>query len=97
MKRICFLAFLSFCIGFGAQAQDTIPHWTKKGNVGLHFAQSSFTNWAAGGQNVLSWVSSFNYTINYAKDNFKWDNSLNAAIGYSYYDFEYDVTWKRLL
>lgn len=62
--------------------------WIYKGNIGLNFAQSSYTNWAAGGQNALNWLGTFNYAINYAKDNFKWDNSLNTALGYSYYNFK---------
>jgi hypothetical protein len=79
---------LALLIGAGANAQEEkTSNWTKKGNIGLNFAQSSYTNWAAGGQNALNWLGTFNYAINYAKDNFKWDNTLNMALGYSIYDF----------
>ena len=56
--------------------------------MGLNFAQSSYTNWAAGGQNALNWLGTFNYKINYAKDNCQWDNTLNVALGYSYFSFK---------
>ena len=78
--------------GIGAYAQEEAPasNWTKKGNVGLNFSQVSFTNWAAGGQDALNWLGTFNYAINYAKDKYKWDNSFHAALGYSYFDFKLD-------
>lgn len=87
-----FLLALVLLMGMGAMAQEdeasATSNWTRKGNIGLNFSQVSFTNWAAGGQNALNWLGTFNYSINYAKDNFKWDNSLNFALGYSYYDFK---------
>ncbi|MBR4391805.1 MAG: DUF3078 domain-containing protein [Bacteroidales bacterium] len=88
-KKLLFVLVL--LISIGAMAQETVSdtsYWTKKGNVGLNFAQSSYTNWAAGGQNALNWLGSFNYSINYAKDKFKWDNTLNTALGYSYFNFK---------
>lgn len=92
MKKIFFLT-LALLMGVGAMAQDTLApantsHWTFKGNIGLNFAQSSYTNWAAGGQNSLNWLGTFNYSANYAKDNLKWDNTLNTALGYRYYSFK---------
>ena len=61
MKKHLFIA-LALLIGFGANAQEN-SNWTKKGNIGLNFSQSSFTNWAAGGQNALNWMGAFNYSI----------------------------------
>ena len=88
MKRHLII-MLALLIGAGANAQEEkTSNWTKKGNIGLNFAQSSYTNWAAGGQNALNWLGTFNYAINYAKDNFKWDNTLNTALGYSYFNFK---------
>jgi len=70
-------------------AQDEQPQgWSHKGNIGLNFGQSSYTNWAAGGQNSVNGQGIFNYEIHYLKGNFKWDNTLNAALGYSYYSFK---------
>ena len=91
MKRHLLLA-LALMMGVSVMAQEETPektsNWTKKGNVGLNFSQATFTNWAAGGQNALNWLGTFNYAINYAKDNFKWDNTLNTALGYSYFNFK---------
>ena len=88
MKRVL-ITLLVLLTGISASAQEeTTSNWTKKGNVGLNFAQSSYTNWAAGGQNALNWLGTFNYAINYAKDRFKWDNTLNTALGYSYFNFK---------
>ena len=70
-------------------AQDELPQgWSHKGNIGLNFGQSSYTNWAAGGQNTVNGQGIFNYEIHYLKGNFKWDNTLNTALGYSFFDFE---------
>ena len=88
MKRH-FLLALALLMGVAAMAQEEkTSNWTNSGTIGLNFAQSSYTNWAAGGQNALNWLGTFNYKINYAKDNFKWDNTLNAALGYSYFNFK---------
>ena len=70
-----------------AQEEKT-EGWSHKGNFGLNFGQSTFTNWAAGGQNSLNWQGMFNYEIHYLKGNFKWDNTLNSALGYTYYSFK---------
>ena len=88
MKKHLLLA-LALLMGVAAMAQEEpTRNWTNSGTIGLNFAQSSYTNWAAGGQNALNWLGTFNYKVNYAKDNFKWDNTLNAALGYSYFNFK---------
>ena len=70
-------------------AQDEQPQgWTHKGNIGLNFGQSSYINWAAGGQNAVNGQGIFNYELHYLKGNFKWDNTLNTSLGYSYYSFK---------
>ena len=89
-KAFIIVAMLLFGIGAYAQEEAPASNWTKKGNVGLNFSQVSFTNWAAGGQDALNWLGTFNYAINYAKDKYKWDNSFHAALGYSYFDFKLD-------
>lgn len=92
MKKHFFLA-LALLLSVGVMAQEatetpakTSP-WTMKGNIGLNFGQSSYTNWAAGGQNSLNWQGIFNYEVHYAKNKFLWDNVLNTSLGYNYYDF----------
>ena len=88
MKKVL-LSVLAITLAIVSFAQDEQPQgWSHKGNFGLNFGQSSYTNWAAGGQNAISGQGIFNYGIFYLKDNFKWDNTLNAALGYSIYDFK---------
>jgi len=89
MKKVLFTALaLSFAII--SFAQDEQPQgWSHKGNVGLNFGQSSYTNWAAGGQNTINGQGIFNYELRYLKGNFKWDNILNTSLGYSYFDFKH--------
>ena len=88
MKKFLLTAVaLSFAIF--SFAQDEQPQgWSHKGNIGLNFGQSSYTNWAAGGQNSVNGQGIFNYEIHYLKGNFKWDNTLNTSLGYSYYSFK---------
>lgn len=88
MKKYLFLTLaLSLAIVTFGQEEKT-EGWSHKGNIGLNFGQSSYTNWAAGGQNTINWQGIFNYEIHYVKGNFKWDNTLNTSLGYSYFDFK---------
>ena len=87
MKKVL-LTTLAFAFAIVSFAQDEQPQgWSHKGNFGLNFGQSTYTNWAAGGQNTINGQGIFNYEIRYLKGNFKWDNTLNTALGYSIYDF----------
>ena len=91
MKKVLLTALaLAFAIvSFAQEKQEEQPEgWTHKGNIGLNFGQSSYTNWAAGGQNTVAGQGIFSYELRYKKNNFKWDNTLNAALGYSFYDFD---------
>ena len=88
MKKVL-LCTLAMMLCIAAFAQDEQPEgWTHKGNVGLNFGQSSYTNWAAGGQSSLNGQAIFNYELHYLKGKFKWDNTLNTALGYSLYSFK---------
>ena len=86
-----FLLALALLVGVAAMAQEETEtkdsHWHSIGSIGLNFSQGTYTNWAAGGQNTLAWLGTFNYSVNYAKNNFKWDNNLNLSLGYCYFDF----------
>ena len=88
MKKVLF-TFLAISIALVSFAQDEQPQgWSHKGNIGLNFGQSSYTNWAAGGQNAINWQGLFNYGLYYLNGNFKWDNTLTTALGYSYFNFK---------
>ena len=83
------LALAFAIVSFAQDKPEEQPEgWTHKGNIGLNFGQSSYTNWAAGGQNTINGQGLFNYEIRYKKNKFKWDNTLTTALGYSFYDFE---------
>ena len=92
MKKVLFTA-LALVFAMATFAQDEAPAsgWSHKGNIGLNFGQSSYTNWAAGGQNSLNWQGIFNYETHYLKGNFKWDNTLNSSLGYTYFSFKKGV------
>jgi hypothetical protein len=65
-------------------AADTLPKtWKVGGVVGLNVAQSSLSNWAAGGDEFslsLNFLSSL-YAF-YKKGRSSWDNTLDIALGY---------------
>ena len=92
MKRL-FLPLIALLLSVNvAFAQDDAPasNWTHGGNVGFNMAQSSFDNWAPGGQNNINFLGLLKYDINFKKDNHKWDNGLDLQLGYSYYDMDKD-------
>jgi hypothetical protein len=88
MKKVLLTAMALF-FAMVLFAQDEQPQgWTHKGNFGINLGQSSYTNWAAGGQNSLTAQGLFNYEIHYLKNKFKWDNTLNMSLGYCFYSFK---------
>ena len=65
-----------------AKAKDDKPDgWKKSGTFSLLGGQSSFSNWAAGGQNTIAGNVGLNYNFNYKKGNYSWDNQLLAGYG----------------
>jgi len=80
MKRILFLAFI-FSATLNAQTTDTSKIWTKGGIGSINFSQSSFTNWAAGGENAFSGTALLSSFANYKKGKNSWDNTLDLAYG----------------
>ena len=88
MKKVLFTV-LALSLAIVSFAQDELPQgWSHKGNFGLNFGQTSYTNWAAGGQSTVNGQGIFFYEIHYLKDKFKWDNTLNTSLGYSIFDFK---------
>jgi hypothetical protein len=62
-------------------AADTVRYWKKGGLTGLNFTQSSFTNWAAGGENAFSATALTSLFANYKKGKWSWDNNIDMAYG----------------
>ncbi len=63
------------------QVADTVKHWQNSGVFSLNMAQSSFTNWAAGGQNSVALNGLLSLGANYKKDKSAWDNALTIGYG----------------
>ena len=88
MKKVL-LTVLALFFAIAMFAQDEQPQgWSHKGDLGINIGQTSYTNWAAGGQSTFNGQGIFNYEIHYLKNKFKWDNTLHTALGYSFFDFK---------
>ncbi len=83
MKKV--LTFLLTAMVASSYAQETpadsTKTWTAKGNVSILINQSTFSNWAAGGENNVSGTANVNYDFNYKKGDVSWDNKLIASYG----------------
>jgi hypothetical protein len=64
-----------------SMASDTTQGWKKGGVIAVNLAQTSLTNWAAGGQNSFAVNSIFGVFANLKKDKSRWDNSLDIGYG----------------
>ena len=49
--------------------------------IGPNLAQTSLTNWAAGGENSVAWNLYLNASANYKKGDWSWDNALITDFG----------------
>src|SRR5579862_8284969 len=88
MKRTL-LTLLILAAGASAFAQNTpAPKdttkkdsiWKIHGNKTFLINKSSFSNWAAGGENSLATNILLDYDFNYKKNKWSWDNK--AILGY---------------
>jgi hypothetical protein len=63
------------------QKADSTQGWKRGGAFAVNIAQTSLTNWAAGGQNSLAFGGLFNGFANYVKGKSQWDNTLDVGYG----------------
>ena len=63
------------------QTSDTTQGWKKGGVFAVNLAQTSLTNWAAGGQNSFAINGIFSVFANMTKGKSRWDNSLDIGYG----------------
>lgn len=70
-----------YCSAAFSQDTDTVRFWNTGGVFSLNIAQSSFTNWAAGGQNSLALNGLINLNANFKRDKQAWDNTLTVGYG----------------
>lgn len=60
---------------------DTTLGWKKGGLFAVNLAQTSLTNWAAGGQNSIAVNGVFSIFMNLKREKDNWDNSLDLGYG----------------
>ena len=84
MKNILLLIFIVISASLYAQEEEeaTGP-WTKGGTIGLNGSQTSFYNWAKGGENQVSISGNIKAFINHKSDNTSWENLLMMDLGNS--------------
>ena len=63
------------------QKVDTTLGWKKGGVLSLNLAQTSLTNWAAGGQNSFATNGLLSVFANYKGEKSTWTNSLDIGYG----------------
>ena len=82
MKKLTLFLIGFLLFGFISKAQnDADTAWKTGGDFSLMFSQSSFTNWAAGGENNLTFNGFVNLYAKYEKGKSKWENMLSLAYG----------------
>ena len=79
MKKIILSLSIIVCLNNFSNAQDTL--WRKGGIINLNFNQTSFDNWAAGGEDAISASALLSAFDNYKKGRTAWDNSLDLGYG----------------
>lgn len=85
MKKIFFtvVAFLMAAAVFGQEEKnDSIANgWSYVSNVAINLSQTSFSNWALGGEGSVGGIAVLNLGANYKQDKHTWDNSFIAQYG----------------
>ncbi len=85
MRHFYTLVALLACVilpqSLSAQHFSQDSTWTFGGNVSLSFNQTSFSNWAAGGDNAIGVDAQLNYSADYKKDKHIFDNRVELAYG----------------
>jgi len=82
MRRTTLFLFLLFCsVQYTVLGQDADTAWKSKYEALLGFSQTSFSNWAAGGENSSSLDAVLNIYKDYAKGLVTWNNYLGLAYG----------------
>ncbi|AUC86045.1 hypothetical protein CW731_12480 [Polaribacter sp. ALD11] len=88
MRRLLllFLILLASTSYSQKKKHDTLPKpkWKINGRFAFIFNQSSFSNWASGGQNTVAGNIDVNYDFNYKKKNVNWDTRIITGYGLSH-------------
>jgi len=88
LRILIFSVLFSFSQNVFAQESEQSADTTQKTKFwktsfvsGLNFTQSSFTNWAAGGENSISFAGLVNFAANYQKEHWLWENGVDLGYG----------------
>ena len=89
MRKITLLIFILLSFNFFGQKDKKkeklpIPKWKVHGRFAFIFNQSSFTNWASGGENTVAGNININYDFNYKQNNVNWDSRIITGYGLSH-------------
>jgi hypothetical protein len=77
---LLFIASLFVTSTFAFEAgNDSIRHWKSKYESAIGYSQTTFTNWAKGGENSTSVKAMINIFEDYSYKKFTWNNYLGAA------------------
>lgn len=95
MKKIVLISMMiAFSINLFAQEnaegnkQEETKAWNYFANAGLSLSQTSFSNWALGGEGSVGGVAMFDLAANYKAGKSSWDNSFKAQYGLQKIDGE---------
>ncbi len=85
-KKLYLIIGFSLLFGLHSLAQtDRVlsrdSTWKSNGIFTLNIGQTSFTNWAAGGENQININTILHYRLRYKKDNASWENIIEAKFG----------------
>ena len=95
MKKVVFFIFMltSFCVLSQKKKEvEPQPKWKINGKFAFIFNQSSFSNWASGGENTVAGNFNVNYDFNYKKKNINWDTRLITSYGLSHFS---EKGWRK--
>ncbi|WP_299666144.1 DUF3078 domain-containing protein [uncultured Polaribacter sp.] len=88
MRRLflLFLILLATTSYSQKKKKDTLPKpkWKINGRFAFIFNQSSFSNWASGGENTVAGNMNLNYDFNYKKKHINWDTRIITGYGLSH-------------
>ncbi|UKJ06622.1 DUF3078 domain-containing protein [Solitalea lacus] len=69
------------CLKSFAQETDSISKWKFGGTNTFQFSQASFNNWAAGGQNALTFITTFKGSAHRKSVKDDWETLFDSAFG----------------
>lgn len=78
---IFFLAITANAQSFADSLTKAASLWKDSGVFSLGIGQTSFTNWAAGGDNNINLNMSILYDLNYKKDIVNWNTNFDSKYG----------------